>query len=101
MTPRLLTIQQVADELQINYHTTLRHIRAGRLEAVRLGKRDYRVSREALDAFISGCKVGTKVGTQPAAMRTKIEQLPATLARRGRARRPVVTEEVPWYERFR
>ncbi len=46
----LLTPEQAAERLGLHVKTVRRHIREGRLAAVKVGKR-YRVPREALEAF--------------------------------------------------
>jgi len=46
-----LTVEQVADKLQVHWQTVLNYIKSGRLEALRLGK-GYRISQKALDKFI-------------------------------------------------
>ncbi len=46
----------------MNYGTVLDHIHAGRLQAIRFGKRNYHVSEEALASFIEASIVGHEVG---------------------------------------
>ena len=46
-----LTVEQVADTLQVHWQTVLNYIKSGRLEALRLGK-GYRISEESLEKFI-------------------------------------------------
>jgi len=46
-----LTVEQVADKLQVHWQTILNYIKSGRLEALKLGK-GYRISRKALGKFI-------------------------------------------------
>ena len=46
-----LTVEQVAQALQIHWQTVLNYIKSDKLEALKLGK-GYRISREALDKFI-------------------------------------------------
>lgn len=46
-----LTVEQVADKLQVHWQTVLNYIKSGRLEALQLGK-GYRISQKSLDEFI-------------------------------------------------
>jgi len=46
-----LTVEQVAESLQVHWQTVLNYIKSGKLEAVKLGK-GYRISAESLDKFI-------------------------------------------------
>ena len=46
-----LTVEQVADLLQVHWQTVLNYIKAGKLEAVRLGK-GYRIEQSAIERFI-------------------------------------------------
>jgi excisionase family DNA binding protein len=46
----LMSIDQVAEQLGLHVRTVRRYVRDGRLRAARIGKQ-YRVSREALDAL--------------------------------------------------
>ena len=46
-----LTVEQVAELLQIHWQTVLNYIKNGKLKAVKLGK-GYRISKEELDIFI-------------------------------------------------
>lgn len=50
MSNMLMTVEQVAEELNLHPKTVLRYIREGRLEATRIGKA-YRIDRARLDAF--------------------------------------------------
>jgi excisionase family DNA binding protein len=50
--PAIMTPDQVAEYLQVSRATVYRLIRAGELDAVRVG-RSYRVRREALQEFLS------------------------------------------------
>lgn len=56
--PELLKVEQVADELQVKRTTVRGWIRSGALKATLLGpagkRREYRVRRTDLDAFVSG-----------------------------------------------
>jgi excisionase family DNA binding protein len=49
---KFLTVQEVADTLQIHWQSVLNYIKSGKLEAVKLGK-GYRISRSALEKFVS------------------------------------------------
>ena len=46
-----MTVEQVAELLQVHWQTVLNYIKSGKLEAVRLGK-GYRISDSALNKFI-------------------------------------------------
>lgn len=46
-----LTVEQVAETLQVHWQTVLNYIKNGKLKAVKLGK-GYRISKEALQEFI-------------------------------------------------
>lgn len=46
-----LTVEQVAELLQVHWQTVLNYIKSGKLEAVRLGK-GYRIPKEAINKFI-------------------------------------------------
>lgn len=52
---RLLTVEQVAERLQVHPETVRRWLRTGRLRGVRLGgsKLGYRVSEEELERLIT------------------------------------------------
>ena len=50
---RCLTIQQVADHLQISYSAAYRLVRSGALQSIRVGKAGRRVTTQQLDQFIS------------------------------------------------
>ena len=52
MTDELLTVEQVASELQLHPDTVRRYIRENKLRAVRLSARDLRVRRSELDRFL-------------------------------------------------
>jgi len=54
----LLTVQQVADQLNVHPDTVRQWIRSGELEAIDLGGRaGFRVSETALDKFIRERKI--------------------------------------------
>lgn len=46
------TVQEVSSLLQVHWQSVLNYIKAGQLEAVKLGK-GYRISQTALDSFIA------------------------------------------------
>ena len=46
-----LTVEQVAEALQVHWQTVLNYIKSGKLEALRLGK-GYRISQESLNEFV-------------------------------------------------
>lgn len=46
------TVEQVASLLQVHWQSVLNYIKRGDLEAIKIG-RGYRISPEALDAFLS------------------------------------------------
>jgi excisionase family DNA binding protein len=46
-----LTVEQVAQALQVHWQTVLNYIKSGKLRALRLGK-GYRISQEDLQKFI-------------------------------------------------
>jgi excisionase family DNA binding protein len=48
---RLLTVNQVAERLQVHQMSVRRWIKGGRLPGVRVGTRTIRVREEDLDAF--------------------------------------------------
>ncbi len=54
-----LTVEQVADKLQIHWQTVLNYIKSGKLKALKLGK-GYRISQKALDKFIKENSVRPK-----------------------------------------
>jgi len=52
MTEKYLTVNQVADLLQLHWQSVLNYIKRGDLPAIRLG-RGYRISQTELDKFIA------------------------------------------------
>lgn len=50
-----LTVEQVAELLQIHWQTVLNYIKNGKLDAVRLGK-GYRIPEEAINKFVKNNK---------------------------------------------
>ena len=53
-----LTVEQVAELLQIHWQTVLNYIKAGKLEAVKLGK-GYRIPEESISKFVQKNKTNT------------------------------------------
>ena len=51
----LYTIQQITSLLQVSDETVYRHIRSGKLTAIRVGGL-WRVRKEALDKFLAGAQ---------------------------------------------
>jgi excisionase family DNA binding protein len=52
LNDELLTVEQVAAELQMHPDTVRRYIREKKLRAVRLSSRDLRIRRSELDRFL-------------------------------------------------
>lgn len=48
---KFLTVEQVAELLQVHWQTVLNYIKSGKLEAVKLGK-GYRVPEKAINKFV-------------------------------------------------
>lgn len=46
-----LTVEQVAELLQVHWQTILNYIKNGKLKAMKLGK-GYRISKEAFNRFV-------------------------------------------------
>ena len=51
--PEILTVQQLADFLQVGTQTIKRAIKAGRLEAFKVN-RDWRIEKEAVIQWVKG-----------------------------------------------
>lgn len=51
----LLTVEQVANKLQVHWQTILSYIKSGKLRAVKLG-RGYRIDPQDLSSFIEASK---------------------------------------------
>ncbi len=45
--PEMLSIQEVADRLNVNYVTVFRWVKSGEVEAVRIGRKIWRIPRES------------------------------------------------------
>ena len=52
MEKEYLTVNQVAELLQVHWQSVLNYIKRGELNAVKLG-RGYRISRKSLEDFIN------------------------------------------------
>jgi excisionase family DNA binding protein len=52
---QLLTVEQVAEKLQVHWQTILRYIKTGRLRAIKIG-RGYRVDPSDLQQFLDELK---------------------------------------------
>lgn len=52
MSEELLTLQQVADEVQLSVYTIREWIRLKKLPAIKLSSREYRVRRSDLNKFL-------------------------------------------------
>ena len=50
-----LTVEQVAELLQVHWQTILNYIKNGKLKAIKLGK-GYRIERKEIDKFIQNNK---------------------------------------------
>src|SRR5688572_6299917 len=60
----LLTVEQVADYLQLNKLTIYKYIREGRLPAVKIGK-VYRVRRPDIEAFLESKRIRPPAAAKP------------------------------------
>jgi len=49
-----MTPQEVADRLKVSRDTVLRWLRSGKLPAAHLGHKTYRITEDALEAFMRG-----------------------------------------------
>ena len=58
MNDELLTVEQVAAELQMHPDTVRRYIREKKLRAVRLSARDLRIRRSELNRFLKERETG-------------------------------------------
>jgi len=67
VTDSLLTVGDVAQLCQVHRKTVTRAIQAGRLRAVRLGRRGaYRIKPEDLDQWIADSAIGETTSELPA-----------------------------------
>lgn len=53
--PDFYLVEELADKLRVNKMTIYRWIKAGRLEAHKLGK-EYRISKNTFNAFLNATK---------------------------------------------
>lgn len=53
MTDDLLTTTQVAERLKMRVETVRRMIRTGQLEAIEVGKKEYRIRQSVLDTYLA------------------------------------------------
>jgi len=67
---KLLTVDQVAEILQVSRTTIYRRIKAGELPAVKLGRRQVRIRQEDLEAYIQA----HRIGKEPAEETGEIEE---------------------------
>jgi excisionase family DNA binding protein len=58
-----ITVEQVAERLQVHPATVTRYINDGRLEAIQIG-RNYRIHPEAFNRFVEQQKVETVKGAE-------------------------------------
>lgn len=61
MELKFMTIKEVAELLRVNKMTIYRYIKAGKIEAYKIGK-DFRVSKIELDKFLEKIKVQRRDG---------------------------------------
>ena len=80
----LMTVEQVADYLQLNKLTVYKYIREGRLPAARLGKA-YRIRLADVDAFLE---------RQMSRASVRAASRPRPVRRGGRSPRPLRSEEI-------
>ncbi len=52
---QFLTVEQVAELLQVHWQTILNYIKSGKLKAIRLGK-GYRIEKHDLEVFVKESK---------------------------------------------
>jgi len=52
----LLTPQEVAERLRLTRRTIMKYIREGKIKAIRLNRRIYRISEKDLNLFLKKCK---------------------------------------------
>jgi len=65
LAEELLTLQQVADELQLHIGTVREWVREEKLPAIKLSKREYRVTRADLNKFLAERKTGGQQKKDP------------------------------------
>lgn len=71
---RLYSVDQVADLLGLHVRTVRGYVRDGRLKAVRIGKQ-YRISREDLEAFAGGPVAGPPRDTAGRTRRVEVSAI--------------------------
>ena len=54
---QIYTTDQAAEVLQINIQTLRKYIREGKLQASKLGSKDYRITGEDIKAFLNATKI--------------------------------------------
>ncbi len=52
----LLTPQEVAERLRLTRRTIMKYIREGKIKAIKLNRRIYRISEKDLNLFLKKCK---------------------------------------------
>ena len=52
----LLTPQEVAERLRLTRRTIMKYIREGKIKAIKLNRRIYRISEKDLNVFLKKCK---------------------------------------------
>lgn len=62
---QIMTVDQVADYLQLNRLTVYRYVRQGRIPAAKIGKL-YRILKADVDAFLEEQKAGLTARSRPA-----------------------------------
>jgi excisionase family DNA binding protein len=62
---QLLTVEQVADQLQVHPKSVYRLITNRRLGSIRLGSRSRRVSQQQLDEYLHSLTVPARGGVSP------------------------------------
>lgn len=51
---QIYTLQEVSEILKVNIRTIHRYLESGQLEAIRMGGRQWRVTKEGLEKFLYG-----------------------------------------------
>jgi excisionase family DNA binding protein len=95
---QVLTVDQVAEYLQLNRLTVYRYIREGKIPAARIGKL-YRILKADVDGFLDARKVGAAPATHRSASRAPRA---AAAAQAARQKPPEEVYVGPgWRERLR
>lgn len=71
MEETILTVEQVAQILQVHPFTVLKFIKKGKLKAAKLG-RVYRIRRTDVDKFLDDLTSGGKTESSPSTVETKV-----------------------------